>query len=468
MALACMRLCTLLASYERSDSPFRDIDPYPDPSLWGPEHAWETHLIDKATAARTVRRLCQRGFDAFVNLCDGTWEEDQAGVEVIVALERQGQAYTGSDPRFYEPTRTAMKLVCADVGVDTPRHVLARGRADAAACIEHLRFPLLVKPENGYGSVGLTAASRVTDEAGLLARVDAMIEGFGGALIEEFIAGREYTVLVAEPGPGESTPRAYPPLEVRFPAGETFKHFDLKWHGYGELASTPVEDAALAERLMRAAALMFAGMRGVGYARCDIRVDAEGRLFMLDVNANPGIFYPPATPGAADLILRRADGGHAAFLEHILAAALRRRDARRRKWAVVDRPGLGPAVVATVDIAAGERVLVGEEEAFELVSRDHVLRTWPAWRRRVFERHARPLTAEVHALWQGDPDSWLRAGHSCDPSTTPVGLDFVARRAISRGEAITVDHAALGGAAAAALTCRCGAPNCRGTAGAGR
>ena len=145
-----MLICTLLSSYERSEFPFRGVDPYLDPSRWLTGHDWETHLIDKATAVRSIRRLARRGFDVFVCLCDGAWEEDRAGVEVVVELERQGQAYTGADPHFFEPTRRAMKLVCPDMGVDTPRYIFARGPAEVELAGSHLRFPLLVKHPNSY------------------------------------------------------------------------------------------------------------------------------------------------------------------------------------------------------------------------------------------------------------------------------------------------------------------------------
>lgn len=324
-----MRLCTLLASYQGIDSPFKDLDPYPDPSLWAEEHAWETCFVDKATVGPTLLELSRRGFDAFVNLCDGSAEEACAGVEVIHELERLGQAYTGADAAFYEPTRQTMKRACLALDLDTPRHLFARSREEARPAAEELRFPLLVKHPNGYASVGLTPASRVTSAGELLVQLDRMLAEHGGALVEEFIEGREITLLVAEPGEGERRPRVYPPIEVLFPPGESFKHFDLKWHAYEGLGARVVDDAGLVERLASVGARIFEGLGGVGYARCDVRMDREGRLYLIDVNPNPGVFYPPGAPGAADLILGHSPSGHRAFIEHIVAAALRRRDARR-------------------------------------------------------------------------------------------------------------------------------------------
>lgn len=456
-----MRICTLLPSYERSESPFRELDPYPDPSIWAPEHDFTTCMVDKATAVRTVRKQCRSGFDVFVNLCDGAWEEDSAGIEVAIELERQEQAYTGASPDFFEPSRKALKLLCPYVGIDTPRYVFAKSQEETALAAAQLRFPLLVKHPNGYGSIGLTRASRVTTADDLFAVARGVIEQYGGALIEEFIDGREFTVLVAEPGAGESVPRCYPPLEIGFPKGESFKHFDLKWCAYEEMSALLVKDDALAGRLQNLAAAIFEGFKGVGYARCDVRMDADGRLFLIDVNPNPGVFYPPHEPGAADLILQNAPGGHPGFLAHILDSALRRRDRRRRKWSVRHHPETGYGLVATENIAAGERVLVREERPHQLVSRSHVERHWPRRRIDVFRQCAYPVSEDLYVMWSGDPEAWFPTNHSCDPSAMLDGLDFVARQPIRKGEAITLDYATFAGPNLVPFECKCGSPACR-------
>src|SRR5690349_1279024 len=98
-----MKLCVLLSSYEQSSSPFKGVDPAQEPSRLMPEHDWDRCFVHKATAVQTIRQLARRGYDVFVNMCDGAWEEDLAGLEVVVELERLGVAYTGATPGFYEP-----------------------------------------------------------------------------------------------------------------------------------------------------------------------------------------------------------------------------------------------------------------------------------------------------------------------------------------------------------------------------
>lgn len=55
--------------------------------------------------------------------------------------------------------------------------------------------------------------------------------------MEEFIAGREFTVLVTENPDPEllEHPISFLPVECKFGAGETFKHFDLKWRDFDSI-----------------------------------------------------------------------------------------------------------------------------------------------------------------------------------------------------------------------------------------
>jgi D-alanine-D-alanine ligase len=319
-----MRIGILCSSYRASADTHRATHAPFDPRRWLPGHTCEYHVLEKATAASDVRRLAQQGFDLFINLCDGYSEEPVAGPEVVRELERCGVPFTGCDSAGYEPTRQAMKDACQRGGIATPGHAFVSGVEDCARVAASLRFPLIVKHPRSYDSIGLLPASRVVDAEGLRAQVERMTRSYGGALVEEFVDGREFTVLCAEPRAGERTPQTYPPLEIVFPPGHTFKHFELKWFSYESMTPVSVEDPELAARLRDLTARMFTAMGATSYGRCDLRMNHAGELFMLEFNEIPCVFYPPETPGSADLILARDPAGHEGFLAHLIDCALRR------------------------------------------------------------------------------------------------------------------------------------------------
>ena len=121
-----MKVAILHPSDEGSTAPFAALDPPCDPTRYldGPEysHVW----IAKATAVRQVIEVAQAGFDVVINLCDGAWDEDRPGIEVVDALERLNVAFTGAGRSFYDPSRTAMKMAAHAAGVRVPAFVTAK------------------------------------------------------------------------------------------------------------------------------------------------------------------------------------------------------------------------------------------------------------------------------------------------------------------------------------------------------
>lgn len=457
-----MRICILDSSYELSQSVFKGVDMPVDPQRYIDGHICEHHFLHKATAVQQVFELAKQGFDLFVNLCDGEWEEDRAGIEVAQALERVGVPFTGANAAFFATNREKLKMACHYWAVKTPASVFVYEEAGIALAARNLRYPMLVKHYNGYGSIGLTRDSRVTNEEALYCQTRQMLETYGGALIEEFIEGREFTVLVAENPDDPDDPVAYLPVEFRFPTGETFKHFGMKWETYVDMNCVPVTDPALIARLEEMGKKVFLGVEGVSYGRCDIRMNAAGELFILEINPNCGIFYPPEAMGSADLALLHDPRGHKHFVDMIFRAAFQRARKQRKKWQVVLNSAQRYGVYATCAIAAGAIIEAMEERPHLLVSRQHVEHHWNPRQKAWFARYAHPLTDELYVMWGNEPSQWQPINHSCDPNGWLDGLNLVARRAIAPGEEITIDYGAFHNETMAAFTCTCGAPNCRG------
>jgi D-alanine-D-alanine ligase len=446
-----------------------DMDPFPaddwpcDPRPHMPEADWGLVTLEKTNAVLKVIEACRNRPDVVFNLCDGAWDEPRPGIEVVKTLERLGVPFTGADSHFYEPTREVMKRVCRAWGVDTPSYVIATGQEEVQRAADMLRFPMIVKHPSSYASTGLTPASRVESFAALLEQARIMIHQYGGALIEEFIEGTECTVLVAENPDDPDSPVTFTPIQYRFPPGESFKHYELKWTDFGGMIAEPVKDPELDALLRDSSARFFRGLGGTSYGRCDLRVGADGRAYMLEINPNCGLYYPADAPASADLILQLDPAGHAGFTRLVVDAAIRRGQRRGRAWEVRSRPQGDYGLFATRRIAPGERVISFEERPHHLVTLSHVEGRWGEPHGTWFAQYAWPLTDETWVIWSDAPEDWMPVNHSCEPTGWLSGLDVTARLPLEPGDEITLDYATYYNERMPSFECRCGAPACRGT-----
>lgn len=456
-----MKICILDPSYENSDSPMKDYDPLSDVARHLEGHECETVYIDKAKGVRQIVELSRRGYDVFINLCDGAWDEDRAGIEVVQTLEKLNLAFTGATSSFFEPTREMMKKVCHFWGIKAPAFVLAATSTDIDLAARTLRFPLITKHPNSYSSIGLTKASRVTTPEELREQAEKMITAFGATMIEEFIEGREFSVLVVENADDAFQPFAYRPVEFLFPEGESFKHFDLKWKDYEGMTCIQCEDDQLAERLEEMSRKLFLGLNGAGYGRCDIRMNADGELYMLEINPNCDVAYPLDEAGSADLILMHERWGHREFFEKIIRAALKRQQRSHKKWHLLLDSENRYGMYAREPIPTGGVIELHEEQPHVLVSEKHVRKNWNAQQQVWFAQYAYPLTDGVFVSWSPEPEHWKPINHSCDPNAWVEGLDLVARRKIKAGEEITIDYATFYNEQMEDFDCHCSTRRCR-------
>ena len=320
-----MRIC-LLTTQELDADPFPEDDWPCDPRPFYRDAIWHVETLEKETSVQQVIRMIHEGYDVYFNLCDGAADQDSPGIEVVETLEEFGVPFTGATSIFYEPTREMMKQACRDERIASPKYVFAKDEEDVDRAAATLKFPLFVKHHSSYSSVDLSRASRVMTPAGLRRQARKIMNRHGFALIEEFIEGTEYTVLVAETPDDPANPTTYVPMQYRFPDGESFKHSDMKWVEYDKLSSFPVTDPVLAARLRNASARFFVALNGASFGRCDLRVDKHGKPWMLEINANCGVYYPSADAGSADLCLMQDPAGHEGFTRQLIEAALRRND----------------------------------------------------------------------------------------------------------------------------------------------
>ena len=332
-----MHICILNPSYLKSESKLKQYDDrtFVTEYLQEAGHSFEFIDIHKASIVKQIRPLIKSGkFDVFLNLCDGAWDDDTAGFEVTQTLEYYNVPFTGSDSLFYDPTREEMKLVCDAWSVKIPAFIVTSDIADITLAVKLLSFPMIVKHSKSYSSIGLHKNSRVECIEQLQQQATIMLEEFGEIIIEEFIDGREFTVLVAENPDDSSAPIVYVPLEFTFPEDEGlqgFKYFEMKWIDYRQMHEKPVSDKLLSEKLKDVSRKVFLGLNGTGYGRCDIRMDEQGEMYLLEINPNCGVFYSKQNPGSADFILLNDPLGHNGFIDAILRSAFNR-VRLKQKW----------------------------------------------------------------------------------------------------------------------------------------
>ena len=319
-----MKICVL--NDPQWDDPF-------DPSYYLQAYEWEMHDLHTPHVKEELTTLASRGFDIFLNMCDGAADEDRPGMDVVLALEELNLPFTGAASHFYEPTREQMKDVCLKFDINAPRGLTFHNAEALKFGMDGLHYPMIVKHPNSYGSIGLTKESRVSCVEQLEAQVNRMVREFGGAMVEEFVEGREFSVLVSENPDDAANPITYVPVEILFPSGETFKHTDMKWYRFNEMSVVPVEEKQLSAQLRDMSAKLFTGLNGTGYGRCDIRMDERGELYMLEINPQGAVFYPPEEPGMADYILRFDSRGHAGFVDLLFRSAFAR---HRRKNEIIE------------------------------------------------------------------------------------------------------------------------------------
>ncbi len=329
-----MRVCVL------SDEEITDFDPSP----YLKDYDWEMVTLT-APIMDNIRALAERNeFDVYLNICEGyelddVYDDDNdeyddepsyqyQAIEVVQAMEALNLPFTGADSHCFDPTREEMQAAADANGIRFAKGYRVTSVDEARELVNNLRYPIMVKHPKSYGSTGMIRESRADTLDQVLQQVERVCSLFGAARMEEFIVGMEYNVLVVDNPDDLAQPFAYPPAELVFPPNEEFWHVDVKWNYDVPFDFKQVTDPELTGRLHEIAKRMFLAMDVSGYGRCDIRMNANGELFILEINPNGGIMFKPEEYGPADYMILYDPNGYKGFFDRIFEAALVRQKMR--------------------------------------------------------------------------------------------------------------------------------------------
>jgi D-alanine-D-alanine ligase len=456
-----MKICVLQPDYSTTDVDYKNYDPPRDLSYLLPDHRVDHIFLNKLTTYRQLKDLSRKGYDIFVNLCEGYLEWEVPSIDVIHSLDLLNLPYTGPNAILYDPPKPLMKYVAYCAGVKTPPAVEVTSSEGLDEVTKKLRFPLFVKPAKAGDSLGIDEHSHVTSRKELEMKVNDITKQYSEVLVEEYIEGREFTVLVAADPTNIGSPTVYKPIEYIFPNGKAFKTYRLKTSELHPDSNIPSGDPAIERELQAAASKIFVAFGGVGYARLDFRMDRNNVLYFLEINFTCSAFYVDGYEGSADFVLNNDPAGKHGFLKQIIAEGIARHKSKQKKY-VIQGPGLvGYGIFSTRDITKGEVVFEGEGVPQRIISKRFVNDNWTERQKEDFRHYAYPISDEVYILWDQKPENWAPQNHSCSPNTGYEGLNVIALGDIKKGDELTIDYASFLDDTMEPFLCQCGSKNCR-------
>ena len=457
-----MKICVLQPDYSTTSVDYQYYDPPRNLAHLLPGAQVDHLFLNKLTTYKQLKEAATKGYDCFVNLCEGYLEWDIPSIDVIYSLELLGLPFTGPTTSLYNPPKELMKYVAYTEGILSPAYaLLTKGDGIINSC-SHLTYPLFVKPAHAGDSLGIDDHSLAYNNQQLENKVRQLWTDYHEVLVEEYIDGREFTVLVAANPSAPKTGTAFTPIEYLFPDDKKFKTYALKTSELHAESNIVVKDDAIATLLKEASQRIFASFGGVGYARLDFRMNADGALYFLEINFTCSVFYTDGYEGSADYILKWDGIGQAGFLKLIIEEGITRYHRKKKNYVIKGNAISGFGIYAAGDIEKGTIIFYGEEENHRLVTKRHVKKFWTDEEKNLFRSYAYPISDEVYSIWDKEPLSWAPQNHSCEANTVYEGLNVIASRAIRKGEELTLNYAQFLDETAAPFFCRCSTASCRG------
>jgi D-alanine-D-alanine ligase len=237
-----------------------------------------------------IEKIRRGKFDIAFNMCEGIDGIATLESAVISVLELFKIPFTGASS--YTAAVCLRKHVINGLleknGLPIPRFACIR-RGDPLVSVG---YPAIVKPAAEDASIGVEQRSVVRNMRQLTERVHAMLEVWDEVLVQRFVDGREINVGVL----GDAV---LPIAEIDFgkmPRGRwRIVTYQSKWMpgSVDDIGGSPRCPAKLparvASEVRRVALRAWKLSGGFGYGRVDMRIDANGQPWILEVNANPDI-----------------------------------------------------------------------------------------------------------------------------------------------------------------------------------
>jgi D-alanine-D-alanine ligase len=236
--------------------------------------------------------------DYVFNLCDEGFEnKPRMELHVPALLEILGIPYTGSGPQClaFCYDKSLVRGIAKEMEIPVPEAMFIKPE-DSTFELQ-INFPVIIKPNLGDSSFGITKDSVVYRIEDLLDGISKVREKFGydkPILVEEFLTGNDLTVGIIGNPPSSYT--VLPIVEEDYsvlPDGlPRISGYEAKWmpdSPYWNIQSIKANLKDKTEKILISNCIkLFERLECQDYARFDWRLDCDGNPKLLEVNPNPG------------------------------------------------------------------------------------------------------------------------------------------------------------------------------------
>jgi D-alanine-D-alanine ligase len=233
--------------------------------------------------------------DVLFNLVEQFKNNPGFDQNIVSLLEMQGVPFTGccSTGLVLCKHKGISKEILGHHHIDVPKFVVIP-RGQRIARLKRPAFPILVKPVKEEASYGISQASFVENDDELRDRIAFIHEKHASDVIaEEYIEGRELYVSIM----GNSRLTVFPIREMVFsevpPNEPKIATYRAKWdEDYRKrwgLKNQPADklDAECMSEIEQTCKRIYRLLTIDGYARIDLRLTAENKLYFIEANPNP-------------------------------------------------------------------------------------------------------------------------------------------------------------------------------------
>ncbi len=246
------------------------------PDLW----AVKKRRTDQSNAyfGPNVIQICRQSDLVFIALHGAVGENGK----VQAVFDLLGIDYTGCDyfSSALSSNKSVSKQLLAEAGIPVPKGFLVyRGQEPDAPETHGLRYPVIVKPNNGGIGLGISIAN---DPGAYQQALQKAFRWESEIIVEEYVAGRQFAVATLDG-------KALPVLEV-LPLETMDRAVGMSLRGEMTRKCPADIPRKLSDELMRTAEKVSAVLGVAAYSKMDFIVREDGSFVCLECDSLPQLY----------------------------------------------------------------------------------------------------------------------------------------------------------------------------------